>query len=720
MTDSSSCFDNCEDLACDELSDVCKEFSDICKEFSDPDNLIFRNYTLPHIQISVSSLQNGKNCTEDSSSSPESLTSLVNVSKEEAFSSGSSKGQEDHWQKMIKDIKEGSVACTTISLCGLHEINQDHFCIDCNVVTCTECITEVHATHDCVEVAIALEDRSSQLKKCLQPAFQCMLKTEASLHQLTQDKEAIESNRIFCKETVQKLINKVRATVDEKEQQLLAALDRYVDRKLNQVEHQEKNVNEVRNQVNGCIKEIHGVLQGTSLDLSLIIDKNEFVEEINLLAQNMTDIEACLHKTMFSSTYAGFHDHSNTFQEKLDEIVVMCEYYPDSDSGYYTSRVLSLDSEEEDDDDVPSLDSCYQVHSPHHRNWSHSLVEDGYISSQAASSPLSVGLKRSHSTPSGMTRPMRLVKRRTTDATESLTGPLIPIRYDSLRVAATAKAPLKVFDKLSSLKMDIVYPCGVCMGENNSFIITDVRNHCLRIISSSGKCIGDIGKEGKGLGQFEDPSAVAVNEKMQLLVCQRENARIQKLTSSGKYVKKFGQKTLRGTCLGEPWGLVAAPDGKLYVTDWDKNCIHVFNSSGDSHSSLGGDDSLLGESLKLPAGIDMNSEGQLIVADRSNHCLWLLATNGHILRRIGSQGHGAGELYYPYGVAVHQNGSIIVSESGNNRISVFSSCGKFLKCFGKKGEEPGMFLYPRHLCITPKGQLVVADELNHRLQLFDL
>ena len=722
MTTDSSCnssFGKREDLRYDDLSEVCKEFTDLCEELSASEQLTCQ---MPnHVQLNVLQLQDATGDAEDSQSSQESLVPPADGCNDDVFLDGLKERSGSCLEQMIEDIIAGSAGFIPIPrTCVQHNQVQEYFCNDCGVVACTECLNEAHATHDSVELSVALGDMSSQLKKSLQPARQCMSITNASLQRLEQDKEAIESNQIFCSETIKNLFYKVRAAVDEKERHLLKALDRYIDGKLTQVRQKTSAFNEIKSQLSDSIEEVHGMLKGTSKEISVIVDKNEFVEEIELLAERVGDIETNLNKSNLSSTYAGFHDYSNTFQEKIDEIVSMCEYYPDEESGYYTSRVISLESDEEDEEETENQDFLGPPCFSYDNGSPHSLVETAFISSANSPSQSSI-LQRSYSTPTGMTRPPRLRSKRGSDVSEvSLKGPLIPIRYQSLRVATAVKTPLRIFDKLSSSKMEVVNPCGICSWENNSFIITDVRNHCLRIISSSGKCVGDIGKEGKSFGQFEDPAALIVCDKKYLLVCQRENSRVQKLSSAGKFVKKFGQKSIRGTSLGEPWDLVAAPNGKIYVTDWDKSCIHVFNKNGDHIGVLGGDNSLLGESLRFPAGIAMNAEGELVVVDRGNHCLWLLRADGHILRRISSKGHSSGELYFPFGVAVHHNGLIVVSDSGNNRISVFSSSGKFLNCFGERGSEPGMFLFPRHICITSSGQLAVADELNHRLQLFDL
>ena len=189
--------------------------------------------------------------------------------------------------------------------------------------------------------------------------------------------------------------------------------------------------------------------------------------------------------------------------------------------------------------------------------------------------------------------------------------------------------------------------------------------------------------------------------------------------SPGKFTLRFSLRSpLRGTHLGEPWGIAVSFDGKVLVSDWEKSCIHIFDESGKYVGNFGSAN--VTTALKYPAGIAIDKRGQVVVADRGNHCIWRFTPDGQPLSRFGKQGHAPGELFFPFGVAIDKEGNIIVSESGNHRISFFTANGKFLRCFGKKGTQPGMFQYPRHLCIDQQGRLVVADELNQRLQIFSV
>ena len=263
-----------------------------------------------------------------------------------------------------------------------------------------------------------------------------------------------------------------------------------------------------------------------------------------------------------------------------------------------------------------------------------------------------------------------------------------------------------------------VYPSGICCCTeiHDTLVITDVFNHCVRLIDYKGKFIEKVGREGRSGGQFKEPSAVAVDLSGHIYVTERDNPRVQKFTATGKYITKFGQKTLRGSQLSDPVAIAIAPNGQIAVSDWDKNQIFFFSNGGKVVNVIGKENGF----LKLPAGIAFNKQGHLLISDRGSHCVWEVTVGGDLVRKIGgSHGSSPGQINFPYGVVVSDD-YIIVSESGNSRISIFSLTGDFIRCFGELGTEPGKFDHPRHLCLNSRRQLIVADEMNQRLQIFEL
>ena len=87
--------------------------------------------------------------------------------------------------------------------------------------------------------------------------------------------------------------------------------------------------------------------------------------------------------------------------------------------------------------------------------------------------------------------------------------------------------------------MQDVSPCGVCIASNNTIIVTDIQNHCFRILASTGRCLEVIGTEGKGDGQFAEPTAVAADIDGNILVSDKGCPRIQKFSDSGKCVASY-------------------------------------------------------------------------------------------------------------------------------------------------------------------------------------
>ena len=287
-------------------------------------------------------------------------------------------------------------------------------------------------------------------------------------------------------------------------------------------------------------------------------------------------------------------------------------------------------------------------------------------------------------------------------------------------VMATVVQPILVIrnEQLSwPFGHETVYPCGVsCTSIHDTLVVSDVFNHCLRLIDSKGKFIEKIGREGRAGGQFKEPSAVAITDDNHILVAERDNPRIQMFTTTGKYLTKFGHKTLWGSQLSDPLGIAIMPNGSIFITDWDKNRVYVYQNNGKYITMLGKDDGF----FKCPAGIAINRHGHLLVTDRYHHCIWVLTASGDVINKIGSKGSLPGQLFYPYGITVTENGSIVVTESGNHRISVFSSKGDFVRCFGQAGTAEGMFDHPRHVCVNSRGHIIVADEMNQRIQVFEL
>jgi len=106
-------------------------------------------------------------------------------------------------------------------------------------------------------------------------------------------------------------------------------------------------------------------------------------------------------------------------------------------------------------------------------------------------------------------------------------------------------------------------------------------------------------------------------------VADAKNHRIQKFTSAGAFVRK--------------WGAYGTEDGQ-------------FNN---------------------PIGMTVDSAGKIYVADTGNNRIQKFSNDGVFVEKWGTYGPGDGQFNNPCGVAVDPTGNVYVADAGNYRIQKF-------------------------------------------------
>ena len=83
------------------------------------------------------------------------------------------------------------------------------------------------------------------------------------------------------------------------------------------------------------------------------------------------------------------------------------------------------------------------------------------------------------------------------------------------------------------------------------------------------------GKEGEGNGNFLDLRCSSVTKAGQLLVCDRNNHRIQIFELNGKFFAKFGTYGSEIGQLSGPISSAFLSHGRIVVTDIDNNRLQI-------------------------------------------------------------------------------------------------------------------------------------------------
>ena len=108
-----------------------------------------------------------------------------------------------------------------------------------------------------------------------------------------------------------------------------------------------------------------------------------------------------------------------------------------------------------------------------------------------------------------------------------------------------------------------------CIPYKNMFFVSDEGNHCIKTFDHSGTFLYKFGKRGNQDGQFSLLRGMLVDNNNNLLVCDRDNNRVQQFSLDGRFIGKSI------THLPHPAGIATAPDGRILVTSYTTNKVYV-------------------------------------------------------------------------------------------------------------------------------------------------
>ncbi len=263
-------------------------------------------------------------------------------------------------------------------------------------------------------------------------------------------------------------------------------------------------------------------------------------------------------------------------------------------------------------------------------------------------------------------------------------------------------------------------PTGITLDKDGNIYVADTDNHSIQKFDKTGKFLARWGAEPSSQeGSFYYPRGLAVGPNDTLYVADSGNNRVQKFDLDGNVMQAWGKFGFawRGADLGKfdvPWGLTTDQEGNLYVSDTSNSRIQKFSSDGQPLLKWGRDGSFDG-AFFFPRGVAVDFVGNIYVADESNSRIQKFDARGSFLAKWGRDGAGPGQFKSPWGVACDALGNVYVVDTGNHRIQKFDGNGTFLCSWGNRGKSEGQLNFPYGIAVDKEGNVFVVDSGNHRI-----
>ncbi len=224
--------------------------------------------------------------------------------------------------------------------------------------------------------------------------------------------------------------------------------------------------------------------------------------------------------------------------------------------------------------------------------------------------------------------------------------------------------------------------------------------------------LASYGGPGSELGQFREPSGIAVGPRGELYVADTGNHRVQVLGPSGSATAALGSF---GWDVGEfdsPQALALSAVGRstLYVADRGSRRVQGCDLLGMFFRSVAEDTA---DRRLDPTGLAVGRRNEVYIADAAGHRVWRLSVEGNVDWMRGSFGPATDELNAPAGIALDDSGGMLVSDAGNRRLVRMDFAGNAGAVWRPDGlATPGAVAWSDgrwFVCDTEAGGVVVVD-----------
>jgi DNA-binding beta-propeller fold protein YncE len=191
---------------------------------------------------------------------------------------------------------------------------------------------------------------------------------------------------------------------------------------------------------------------------------------------------------------------------------------------------------------------------------------------------------------------------------------------------------------------------------------------------------------------LEGPWGIAINNKQQLVVAEGDGRKITIMERDGKKVQ-----TIECTEFQDPCGVAAGPDGPIYVTDFEADCLFKFDTEGRLLKTVCTEVQLL-QSIKI-------IQNQLYVVDNASFLVKIFDMDCNVVGTIQTK-----ECPNPRDIAQGPDGLYV---AGEKKISVYRCApnGNFIRHLNIQPSSLNLSEF-WGICFDSSGHIIATDCCN--------
>ncbi len=160
-------------------------------------------------------------------------------------------------------------------------------------------------------------------------------------------------------------------------------------------------------------------------------------------------------------------------------------------------------------------------------------------------------------------------------------------------------------------------PRSIAVNDGKLYII-DTGNHRIQVVDVDGNYLDQVGGNGFGLGEFNEPVGLTIDTDGTVYVAEAWSNRVQSLSSELDPFYEWQVDAWDGVSLDNKPYIASDGNNRIYLTDPEGHQVLIFNAIGEYLGKFGRFGSNLSQ-FDLPTGIATDTQNNVYVADANNH-----------------------------------------------------------------------------------------------------